>query len=108
MVPGSRGIVLFCASRGDDHDDVAAMLKISRAEVEAILTGGDGHHVTRPDVTCRDLLAREGAPLEPAPDRIGTDPQHGRRLAHGDRRSPVAGLSMARRPCRAAYPGSGL
>ncbi len=52
----------------------------------------------------RDLLAREGAPLEPAPDRIGTDPQHGRSLAHGDRRSP----SVSRRSWRAAYPLSGL
>ena len=51
-----------------------------------------------------DLLAFEGAPLEPATNRVVADSQGGCGLADGDRRSPVAGLSTARR-CPVVHAG---
>ncbi len=49
LVPGQRGIVLFCASRGDTSNDVAAMLGITVDQVEAVLADGDGDHLDRSD-----------------------------------------------------------
>lgn len=50
MVPGARGIVLFAAARGDDRHDVAEVLNLSIGEIDAVLAGSDGRHLTRPNV----------------------------------------------------------
>lgn len=49
LVGGKRGLILFAIARGDDREEIAGMLKINPAEVEAILAEGDGMHLDRPD-----------------------------------------------------------
>lgn len=48
LVPGQRGVVLFCASRGDFVDEVSALLGITPDAVDTILESGDGLRLPRP------------------------------------------------------------
>jgi hypothetical protein len=48
MVPGQRGVVLFCAARQDFIDEVATLLGITPDAVDTILESGDGHRLARP------------------------------------------------------------
>jgi hypothetical protein len=48
LVPGVRGVVLFCASRDDFIDEVSALLSITPDAVDDIIESGDGLRCVRP------------------------------------------------------------